>query len=75
MAYTQDDLDRIDRAISSGEASVRDGQTGVEYRGIDELIRARDVIRADLAAQARGATSVGSASGGVWKFERVGSRV
>lgn len=75
MAYTQDDLDRIDRAIASGELSIYDGHTRVEYKSTADLIAARDVIRADLAAQARGATAVGAASGGVWTFCRVGSRV
>lgn len=75
MAYTLSDLQRVESAIASGEASVRDGQTGVEYRGIEELIRARDLIRADLAAQARGATAVSSAQGGIYTFQRVGSRI
>ena len=75
MAYTLTDLARVEGAIASGEASVRDGQTGVEYRGIEELIRARDLIRADLAAQARGVSAVSSASGGVLVFNRSGSRV
>lgn len=75
MAYTQDDLDRIDRAIASGELSIYDGHTRVEYKSTGELIAARDVIRADLAAQARGATAASAASGGVWSFQRVGSRV
>jgi hypothetical protein len=74
MAYTQDDLDRIDRAIASGELSIYDGHTRVEYKTTAELVLARDLIRADLAAQARGASTAHSPSG-IWGFTRVGSRL
>ena len=75
MAYTQDDLDRIDRAIASGELSVYDGHTRVEYKTTTDLIAARDVIRAEMAAQARGQSSGMGGGGGVWTFGRVGSRL
>lgn len=53
MAFTTTDLAAIDAAIASGELSIRaaDGRT-VTYRSTDELIKARDVIKADLAAAA-----------------------
>ncbi len=54
MAFTTTDLAAIDAAIASGELSIRaaDGRT-VTYRSTDELLKARDVIKADLAAAAK----------------------
>ena len=45
MAFEQADLDRIERAIGRGERSVRysDGRS-VEYRDIEDLMRARNEI-------------------------------
>lgn len=50
MAFTQDDLDRIERAIARGERSVRysDGRS-VEYRSMDDLMVARGEIQRALA--------------------------
>ena len=48
MAYTQADLDAIDRAITGGTKRVTiEGKT-VEYRDMDELLKARALIRAQL---------------------------
>lgn len=49
MAYTQKHLDAVERAIARGEKVVRYEDRTVEYRSVDELIRARDVIRTELA--------------------------
>lgn len=50
MAFTQSDLDAVERAIASGELSItNEGGRKVDYRSIAELMRARDMIRADLA--------------------------
>lgn len=53
MAFTQTDLDNINTAIASGELSVR-GANGsmVTYRSVDELLKARAQVEADLAAGA-----------------------
>lgn len=53
MALTQTDLDSINAAIASGELSIRssDGKQ-VTYRSIDELLKARDLATADIAAAA-----------------------
>ncbi|MFV2946434.1 phage head-tail joining protein [Pseudomonas japonica] len=56
MAYTQKHLDAVERAIARGEKVVRYEDRTVEYRSVDELIRARDVIRTELA-QATGQRS------------------
>lgn len=51
MAFTSQDLAAIDAAIASGELTVRaaDGKQ-ITLRTMDELLKARDAIRADLAA-------------------------
>lgn len=43
--FTQADLDAVNKAIASGELSVRYGDKSVTYRGIDELLRAQEVIK------------------------------
>ena len=48
MAYTQKHLDAVERAIARGEKVVRYTDRTVEYRSIDELLKARDVIRTSL---------------------------
>lgn len=56
MAFTSQDLAAINAAISSGELTIRsaDGKT-VTLRSMDELLKARDVIRADMPQTARAA--------------------
>ena len=51
MAFTPQDLAAVDAAIASGELSVRaaDGRT-VTYRSMDELLKARALMVADMAA-------------------------
>lgn len=53
MAFTQPDLSAIDFAIASGELTVRtaDGKL-VTLRSMAELLQARSVITASLAASA-----------------------
>jgi hypothetical protein len=53
MAYTSADLDSLDRAISSGVLTVRYAGKERTFRSVDELIKAR----AHIAAQLSGATS------------------
>jgi hypothetical protein len=49
MAFTAQDLESVDRAIASGELSVRatDGRM-LTYRSMSELLQARAVIAAAL---------------------------
>lgn len=51
MAFTTTDLAAVDAAIASGELTIRatDGRT-VTYRSMDELLKARAVMQADMAA-------------------------
>lgn len=53
MAFSQPDLDAIDRAIAAGELSVRTADRSVTYRSMDELLRARETIAASLASAQR----------------------
>lgn len=50
MAWTQTDLDNIEKAIAKGYLSVRhsDGKT-ITYRSTDELLKARDRIKQQLS--------------------------
>ncbi len=48
MAYTQKHLDAVEAAIGRGEKIVRYADRTVEYRSVDELIQARDLIRTSL---------------------------
>lgn len=52
MAFTQTDLDAVDRAIASGELTVRTGDRMVTYRSMAELKEARATIVSALAVQA-----------------------
>lgn len=49
MAYTQTDLDALDAAIASGVLRVRDRNgSEIQYRNLDDMRRARDMIRGEL---------------------------
>lgn len=48
MAFTQKDIDRLDRAIARGERVVRFTDRTVEYRSVDELIKARNAMLVEL---------------------------
>ena len=48
MAWTQDDLDKINRAIATGAKRVRFQTHEVEYQTIEQMMKARDLITAEL---------------------------
>jgi hypothetical protein len=50
MAWTQTDLDAVEKAISAGELSIGLGDMRITYRSMRELLDARDTIRAELIA-------------------------
>jgi len=50
MAYTQSDLDRIDRAIARGSLEVRYADRLVKFRTLDELLTAKREIQRELVA-------------------------
>lgn len=52
MAFTQSDLNAVNTAIASGEFKIEVQGRMVQYRNMDELITARDLIKAELASEA-----------------------
>lgn len=44
MAFTQTDLDNVERAIASGELSFKSNGREVMYRSMADLMAARDLI-------------------------------
>lgn len=53
MAWSQADLDTIEKAISSGARRVKFQTHEVEYQSIGDMLKARDVIRAEIVTTAR----------------------
>lgn len=53
MAFTQDDVVRIERALAKGEHIVRFADRTVEYRSVQELIEARDRMLNELSKVGR----------------------
>lgn len=51
MPFTDDDLAAIDSAIATGELRVSYADRTVEYRSIEELKKARDIILSQLAGR------------------------
>ena len=49
MAFTTDDLTRIERAIAKGERRVTFSDRTVEYRDIADLLKARDAIKTAIS--------------------------
>lgn len=58
MAYTQAHLDALEAALVKGEKRVSFGDKTVEYRSVDELKIAIDIVKRELFEQA--------ASTGLW---------
>jgi hypothetical protein len=52
MSFTQKHLDAVEAAIARGEKTVRYTDRTVEYRSVDELLKARDEIRTSLICAA-----------------------
>lgn len=48
MAWTQDDLDTISKAIAQGARRVRFQTHEVEYQSMAEMMKAREAIQASL---------------------------
>lgn len=49
MAFTQTDLDNINTAIATGEQSVEVNGRKVVFRSVDDLVKARALVSAELA--------------------------
>lgn len=50
MSFTPTDLQNINAAIATGELSVEVNGRKVVYRNMDDLIKARNLMQADMAA-------------------------
>lgn len=50
MAWTQADLDTITAAIATGAKRVRFQTHEVEYHSLSDMMRVRDMIRAEIDA-------------------------
>lgn len=50
MAYTREDLEAVNKAIASGVLKVRYGDKEVQYPSVNDLIRAKQHIVAELNA-------------------------
>ena len=53
MAYTQQDLDRLESAIGTGTLRVTHNGKTTEFRSLDDMIRTRNLIRRALQQGAR----------------------
>lgn len=51
MAYIQTDLDRLDAAIASGALSVEYGGRKRVFRSVDDLLKARSFVAAQLSGR------------------------
>lgn len=54
MAWTESDIEVIERAISSGTLSVQFGDRSVTYRSINDLIKARNAMKSAINGSAVG---------------------
>lgn len=54
MAWTQSDLDKIEKAIATGARRVRFQTHEVEYQSTGDMLKARDVIKAALSTNDSG---------------------
>lgn len=62
--WTTDDLAAIEKAIASGALRVEYNDRTVVYKSMDELLRARTVIRRALGCEKRGGRILVKASKG-----------
>lgn len=51
MAWTQTDLDKLNKAIASGRRRVQFADRTVEYRDLDEMLKARSLIVSELSGK------------------------
>lgn len=48
MAFTQDQLVRLERAIASGALEVRYADRTVRYQSTNEMLKLRDLMRGEI---------------------------
>lgn len=52
MAFTQAQLDALDDVISGGELRVQYSDKAVQYRSLDEMLKLRKLMAAEIAGTA-----------------------
>lgn len=57
MAFTQTDLDNINRAIAKGKLTVEVDGAKVQYHSMSDLLMAKSVIERELSAGSSGGCS------------------
>jgi hypothetical protein len=58
MALSQTDLDKLDKAIASGVRRVTYSSGTVEYQSLDDMMKARSFIAAQLGSTPASMTSL-----------------
>lgn len=48
MAWTSDQLSKLEEAIAQGSLTVKYADKQVTYRSLDEMLRIRDLMRTDI---------------------------
>lgn len=56
MAYTQQDLDALNEAIAMGVQSVRYSDRTVNFHSLDEMLRLKNLMQAEIDEAATGVT-------------------
>jgi hypothetical protein len=56
MAFTQQNLDALEQAIATGTLSIEYNGKRITYRSVADLLKARDVIKTELAKQTPGSS-------------------
>lgn len=73
MALTTEEkqtlYDNLERAIYEGALKVEYGDKKVEYRSLNEMVRARDILRADLGLTQQPRRTLASFSKGLYPCE------
>ena len=67
MSWTITDLTAIETAIASSELRVKFSDREVQYRSMDELLKARDVIKESIASVGGTSPSIRSTYGSFTK--------
>lgn len=53
MAWTQNDLDNLKKAIATGAREVWYGDKRVAYNSLDDMLRAKDLIENELGIKSK----------------------
>ena len=57
MAWTQTDLDKLNEALGQGVTEVAYRDRTVKYRNLDEMMRIRGLMQADITASSTTTTA------------------